>query len=417
MQMHPRRYERMLVILLCVCVGIMCFEQASLYYLMPFIQPALHLTNTQVGLVVGVYCVIFAISSLLTSVLADALGKYRIVLVVMTAALSLGSVLSALANSFATLLLARAVMGVLEGPMFPITQSIIALESPAQRRGINMGIVGSLGTNAFGYFIAPLVLVRLGSLYGWRTGFLVVVAPGLICALLAALYLREPISRATAAPATADTQSAWSRLAEALSYRNVWLCAILCSCYVAYNTLGFTFMPLFYVDVRHFSTQQMSLLMGIVGIAAMLSSVVLPLAADRVGRKPVLVVASLLSVLSPLAALLVGGPLILLALVPLIGWALAGAGSLFMGTIPSESVPTRSISTAMGFIVGFGVLCGGLAGPTAAGWSADRWGLRAPLLLQFACAIAAALVALAMRETRPEKPSDAVPAHKTPLSL
>jgi MFS family permease len=78
-------------------------------------------------------------------------------------------------------------------------------------------------------------------------------------------------------------------------------------------------------------------------------------------------------------------------------------GGLIMGTIPSETVPTRSISTAIGIIVGLGVLVGGLVGPTFAGWCADHWGLRAPLLLQAGCAVVAAVASVGLRETAPRK--------------
>jgi len=137
-----------MVTILAVAVGVMCFEQSSVYYLMPFIKPSLNLNNTRVGLLVGAYCVIFAISSYAAGVLADSVGKHKMLLVSTTALLSPCAVFSGLANPFIALLAVRLLMGLLEGPMFPIAQSIIALESPAQRRGINMGIVGSLRAHA-----------------------------------------------------------------------------------------------------------------------------------------------------------------------------------------------------------------------------------------------------------------------------
>jgi sugar phosphate permease len=84
-----------------------------------------------------------------------------------------------------------------------------------------------------------------------------------------------------------------------------------------------------------------------------------------------------------------------------IGWAFSGVGSLLFGTIPSETVPSRSISTAMGLIVSLGALGGGFAGPSLAGALADRLGLQAPIFLVAACAFIPMILSLALKETRP----------------
>ena len=84
-----------------------------------------------------------------------------------------------------------------------------------------------------------------------------------------------------------------------------------------------------------------------------------------------------------------------------IGWAPAGASILFLATIPSETVPVHSVSTAIGLTFAIGTLVGGFLGPALAGWSADRWGLQSSLLLEAGCAIAMALISLGLRETKP----------------
>jgi len=399
--------EAGMVAILGLAVGLMSFEQLSVSYLMPFIKPYLQLTNAQVGLLLSAYWVAFAVSSYVTGTLAESLGKRKSFLVIATMAIAVCSVLSGLAFSFGLLLVARSLMGVLEGPVVPLAQSILALESSVERRGINMGIVGGLCANLLGIFIAPLVLVQIAVIYGWRTGFFVGVLPGLICAALVARFIREPAAdfvRQSSAGAKAQGRKA---LIDVLRFRNVWLCAALCCCFVAYLSIGFAFLPLFYVNVRQFSSPQMSFLMGLLGMSSILYAVILPMASDRLGRKPVMVAASLLSLLCPLAALYYRGPMIMFALLLFIGWALSGTASLSTGTIPSETVPARSISTAIGLIVSLGVIVGGLVGPSVAGWSADYWGPQAPVFLQAGCAGAAALAAFGLRETAPRRISKA----------
>src|SRR2546430_5639757 len=77
--------------------------------------------------------------------------------------------------------------------------------------------------------------------------------------------------------------------------------------------------------------------------------------------------------------------------------------SLFMGTIPSETIPARYVATSMGLTVGVGEVLGGVSGPALAGTAADHYGLTAPLFIQAGCAIAGALLALALKETAPRR--------------
>jgi MFS family permease len=143
----------------------------------------------------------------------------------------------------------------------------------------------------------------------------------------------------------------------------------------------------------------MSALMSAVGIAGIFMGTMIPALADRIGRKRTAILASAAGILCPLAALLYVGPLPILWLLMFIGLTPIGVSILSMSTIPAESVPVQSISTAIGLCVATGTLIGGGAGPTIAGWIADRWNLRGALLFQACCAALMALLATALRET------------------
>jgi hypothetical protein len=55
----------------------------------------------------------------------------------------------------------RLLMGVAEGPVLPVSQSLVAFESADGRRGYNMGVMQNFGSNLLGSFAAPLVLVAI----------------------------------------------------------------------------------------------------------------------------------------------------------------------------------------------------------------------------------------------------------------
>jgi ACS family hexuronate transporter-like MFS transporter len=398
--MSRDKYENTLVAVFGLAIGLMSFDQLGISYLMPFVEPDLALTHTEAGLLMSGYWVAFALSSYATGFGVDRLSRRKPLLVAILCLFSLCSIFPAMASSFGSLLAARAVMGLLEGALFTAVQSFVALASPQGRRGSNLGIVAGVCPNILGILIAPPLLVQISLHSGWRMGCLAVLVPGLLTALMVTTLIREPVTVDTRSPlAKPEGRPRHERLSRVLHLRNIWLCAGLCCFYVAYLNAGFTFLPLYYINIRHFSSQQMSLLMGILGISAVLFAFLLPAASDRLGRRPVLMASGLLSVLSPMAALFVTGPIGLLASLMLIGWAMSGTISLIASTIPAETVPPNHLSTVIGLIIAVGVMVGGLAGPGVAGWVADHWGLRGPLLLQAGYAGATFLLATGLVES------------------
>jgi MFS family permease len=102
----------------------------ALPFLAPFIVPELHLTNTQLGALAAGLGLTWALSAYAVGALSDYLGNRNVVLVVAILMFSACSVISGLAGSFLALLGARMIMGIAEGPVLPIAQSIMVAESP-----------------------------------------------------------------------------------------------------------------------------------------------------------------------------------------------------------------------------------------------------------------------------------------------
>jgi MFS family permease len=399
-----RRNELGSVAILSLCWALALFDIVGIDYLMPFIAPSLKLSNTQIGLLFSLYYIPFGLSSYLTGELTDRLGRRWTLLLAVMLLFSVASVLPGLATSFTALLITRLIMGMLGGPILPLAQTIVAMEFPPEHRGRNMGIVQNVGTSIFG-FLTPILLVALATRWGWHVGFFVVAIPGLICAAFIALILRRTPQQAsiTDTAGSDPTQRRRKGVGEVLRHRNVWLCVIAACLFTAFVLVGRGYLPLIFVRLRHMSPQRMGLLMSVLSVSGLLLGVMFPALADRIGRKPAAVISSLLGAVFPLAGLYFAGPDSVLALLMFIGWAPAGASILFLATIPSESVPIHSISTAIGLTFAIGTLVGGFLGPALAGWSADHWGLQSSLWLQAGCAVAMAIVALGLRETRPRK--------------
>jgi MFS transporter, ACS family, hexuronate transporter len=389
----------MLVTLLSVNFGIVFFDRNALNFLMPFVQPELGLSNTQVGILASALSLTWACAAFGIGVISDRTGSRKGLLLLATLAFSACSFLSGLAASFAALLGARLLMGAAEGGIMPISQAMIAAEVTPERRGLAMGVTQNFGSNLLGSFVAPVLLVAFATAYGWRNAFFLAGIPGILAALLMWKLIREPAAQARTPSRAADGSAmTW---AQAFAERNVLICAVMGILLVSYLVVCWAFMPLFLTQVRGFSAQTMGWLMGTLGISATVGAFLVSGLSDRIGRRPLMIAMPLIGVILPLGAMYFDGSVWVLAGIFFLGWGLTGIFPLFMATVPSESVDRRHIATVLGVCMGTGEIVGGVLSPSIAGFAADRAGLSAPLWIMLGLAVAAGLLALGLRETAP----------------
>src|SRR5690606_20262834 len=115
-------YQVALTAILSLNFGFVLFDRNAVSFLMPFIQPDLGLSNTQVGVLSGALSLTWAIAAFGIGYVSDKTGSRKGLLIAATLAFSLCSFLSGLAASFAMLLGARLLMGAAEGGIMPISQ-------------------------------------------------------------------------------------------------------------------------------------------------------------------------------------------------------------------------------------------------------------------------------------------------------
>jgi predicted MFS family arabinose efflux permease len=317
------------------------------------------------------------------------------VVVVATLAFCLCSVVSGFATSFLMLLGARLLMGAAEGGVMPVSHAMIVGEVAPERRGLAMGVAQNLGSNLLGSGLAPILLVPLAVAYGWREGFYLAAAPGVITAALIWFTLREP-------PAVAHEGNAPKvTLREAFGHRNVVLCALIAILLVSYLVVCWAFMPLFLTKGRGFDPGTMGWLMATLGLSAGIGSFAVPALSDAIGRRPVMIGFSFLGAILPLGALYYGGSAWMLGAIFFFGWALNGLFPMFMATIPAESVDPRLTATLTGVVMGIGEVLGGVLSPFLAGFLADAYGLAAPVWLMLVLCLVAGVLALGLVESAP----------------
>ncbi|MFI0481407.1 MFS transporter [Actinomadura sp. 9N215] len=392
--------QNTLVLIMFFAAGIVFLDRFGITFLFPQIGHDLHLNHGRLGSLVSITAVTWAISSLIFSVVSDRRGgrtKWMIVasLVLFSAAVAL----IGLAQDYGTMLLLRAVIGFCEGPALPLIQGAVARASSPERRGRNMGVVIA-GTLLIGSALAPSIMIGLATALSWRLAFPLVAVPGILVALLVALFMRE--DRTAGGVDGADVPRVKARdFRLVLANRNVLL-ALAGTTVCLGTNIGFGAFAPTYLHEEGLSRSTATLVLTVYGCVIALGSIAAPAVSDRVGRRPALFVAAICSGLVPLFFVLFAHsvPLLLASLV--VGLMAGGSLTLITYVVPGESVPRELMATAFALQIAVGETLGGALGPQLGGALADAThSLRSALLLYAAAPILLAAVALLIRETAP----------------
>jgi ACS family hexuronate transporter-like MFS transporter len=391
-----KKYQWLLIGLLSANFGVVFFDRQAFTFLGTFIQPDPNLTQAQIGDIAAAFSFAWAIAGLFMGTISDRFGRRKTILVIATLVFSCASVLSGFATGFVALMAARMLMGIAEGGIMPITQTLIAADVAPERRGLAHGIAQNVGATFLANFLGPIVVVAIALAVGWRNAFMIVAIPGFVMALLLAWFVREPHHldkhpKPTMAGALA-----------LLSDRNILVCCLLSILLVAYLVVFAVFTPFYLEGPRGIPPEKWRWIMASSGLASIAIAFIVPGLSDRIGRKPVAVVACLLGVSVPLGAMWVDGSAMwhyYLAFAA--GASITGVFPLAMATIPSEVVKPGLTATALSLTMGTSEIIGGVFAPSIAGRASVAYGLTAPLWIVAGLAVAAAIVALMLRETAP----------------
>ncbi|WP_346207467.1 MFS transporter [Caldifermentibacillus hisashii] len=276
-------------------VGLVFLDRLSLGFVFPYMSSELELSNTQLGLAVGLTGVFFGLSTLLFASISDFIGRKKMLLVIFVMIFSTATLLAGFVGSFAALLLTRIIMGIAEGPVMPLVQSIVYAESSERRRGFNMGIIQS-ASSFIGGMMAPVIAVALAVNFGWRSSFIYIAIPGLIVGLILWRFLREPkISQNITAEATTEKPKREAYF-NVFKQRNIWLSTIVGTCNMIYILTLTAFLPTLFTTSTSFKEGQIQLLLGLMGFMMFVGQFGGPALSDRIGRLPVIKIFSFISI-------------------------------------------------------------------------------------------------------------------------
>ena len=300
-----------IVALLAAVLFINYVDRGALPTAAHLIQDELRLTPQQLGVLFSAFFWTYSVLQIPVGWFAERYGAQR----VLGAGLALwacATMLVGVAHSFAALLLLRLLLGIGESAGFPCASKLLAVAVPVESLGLANGIV------AFAYQFGPAVGAYCGGLimvhYGWRATFWIFGGLSLLWLLP---WSRVRLPRESRTEPGPDTPS----MRDILRQPSLWGTALglFSTNYVFYFVLSW--LPLYVVRERDFSTGQMASLIGSAYLVSALSSIIAGWAIDRLVReghatiayKSVMVVAHLGTVVCMLCIAFGSQP-----------WALAG---------------------------------------------------------------------------------------------
>ena len=394
-------YENKLVIIFFFTIGFVFFDRLAINYLFPMISVDLGLNYTQLGLLGAGLALTWSVSGPLGGFISDKVKSKKTMLAILVFAFSVISLLHGLAQSFAMLFVLRLLMGIVEGPLIPQTQSILAMESSERRRGFNLGFTMNTSNALFGSILAPVVIVALATKFDWHTAFYLTIIPGIILSFFILKAVKNPDpAKFHAMHATKSTEKV--KVKDVLKHRNIWLSIVVFSLVMTTLMAFQIFGPTYLVQAKGLSDTTMSFVMASFGVGYAIFGFLIPTISERTGRKPASLVSGLLLILVPLSIVFVDSiPLMMLLL--FIGSAGSGVIGMSMSVIPVESVPLQYSGLAIGLTIGIGELIGGFLNPMVNGALADIYGIQTPLFVAAGAAVIALLFTFFFKETAPSK--------------
>jgi len=368
----PRRWA---IALAGLCTFLDLYATQSL---LPLFARTFKASPAEVSLTVSATTLAIALVAPFVGILADFVGRRRIIVAAM-ALLVIPTLLIAAAASLNQVVLLRFVQGLLLPPIFAVTVVYIGDEWPTAEVPAATGVY--MAGSALGGFLGRFISGITSDLWGWRSAFLVLAAITLVSAVVVALFLPRERSFVRAS----GLMSALRAMAGILRMKHLLATFIVGFAVLFAFVGGFTYVN-FYLAAPPFNFSSTDL--GSIFVVYLLGVAVSPMAGNaivRYGRRKVVG-----------WALCLWGIGLLITLAPSLVAVIAGLGVLaasgFVAQICATSYLAAAAREARASAVGLYVTCyyvGGSAGGVvpAAAWHFFGWpGVVGVILLVLALA-------------------------------
>ena len=367
-------------------LGALGFARFGYTMILPSMQEALHLSDTQTGgLATGNFVGYLALA-LVGGLIASRYGPRRVIAISMLLA-GTTMMLTGLANSFYGALACRVLTGIGSGGSNVSAMALLAAWFAPRRRGLATGVTvagSSLALIIMGRLV-PCILDAFGT-DGWRYSWIILGALVVLLGILTAALLRNRPEEKGLRPIAAEAiESTPVNKASSLEWGQIYRSSGVWHLALVYVAFGFsyiiyaTYFAKYLQAEAGYTKEAAGNLWAVVGWISIFCGLIWGAVSDRIGRKRGLALVYLLQAISFATFALWRTPAGYLASAILFGltaWSIPGIVAAACG----DYVGSQMAPAALGFVTLFFGL-GQAAGPLAAGGLADATSSFGPAFL------------------------------------
>ena len=336
----------------------------------------LKLTDAQTSWPLTAFIIVYMIASPIFGALAERRSR-RLLIAFGVASWSLATAAAAFSTGFASLLIARAAVGIGEAAYATLAPSMLADFFPPERRNrvFTFFYVATPVGSAIGFVLGGL----LGEHFGWRTAFLAVGLPGLLVAVLA-LMMKDPVRGAF--DEKPPEPVSWPEALRKLAKNRIFVFTVAGYTAVTFATGGIAdWFPTFLSRVRKMPLSEADLAIGVSAVVGgLLGTAFGGFLADRVARftrQPYLAVSGL--AMLPAVVLTAIALFVLRAPMAIVGCVVAAQLCLWMYNSPINALLVNSVEPGLrARAFGLSILCihlfGDVLSPPLIGMVSDATG-------------------------------------------
>jgi MFS family permease len=342
------------------------FDLLIVSFMLTAISTDLGLTSTQAGSLITWTLIGAVAGGLIFGSMSDHFGRIRVLTwTILIFAVFTG--LCGLARGYWDMVAYRLLAGLGLGGEFGIGMALAAEAWPASKRARVSSYVG-LGWNS-GVLLAALVTPMLLPIVGWRGMFFLGLMPAVV-AFIVRRTLDEPEIFVKKHAAKAEN-SFRLLVKDRMTRRTTLGIAILCSVQIFGYYGIMIWMPSYLAKSHGFSLTKSGMWTSVTVLGMAFGILTFGQLADRIGRKPILILFQIGALLMVFLYSQVTAPNMILGMGAIMGIFVNG-WMCGLGTLMSEAYPTAARATAQNALWNFGRAVGG-TGPLAVGALAAKY--------------------------------------------
>ena len=303
------------------------------------------------------------------------------------------------------MLIVRFLTGLADGPAYPLMTSVLKVQGDPKRFASYIGLMQfSIGLIAM--VLGPTLTIQLAVHMNWQYAFIFTSLPTVILGIIIWFVLKETSPYRTEGGKSitgesqpdAENSMQWKDVPGIFTYKNCML-SYIANVLIMVGLWGVvSFGTTYWVNEGGLTIEQTGYMTSIAGVVGLAWAIVIPLLADRLGRRLTALILTLYISLSMLLVYLNQGLPGQISFVMVIGCC-GFVSVLYVAIICQESVPPAIAATTTAIGMAIGELIGTTIAPRILGSLGDMYGLRMIFLVGAVSAIIAFFISFGITET------------------